>query len=151
VTVEIVKADALYRKKLFTVYLVMLLLGVVIWKWGVPALLHQLSTLPNREHIEVREIISHSVLVLFIPAAIYLISIGRKVCKYRAMPYPGMRVIRDTVVVTNEKALFRGRSMIVLGTAMIIIVVISMISTHFITLRFKHHPLIRSVFYGSAV
>lgn len=148
---EIVKADNHYRKILFTAYLLTLLIGAAFWKWILPLVLHHLSSLPNKERFEATEAFSHTVLLLFVPAALYVISIGRKVCRYKAMPYPGMRVIHDTVVITDKKALFRGKCMIVLGTTMIVLVVISIVSTHCINLRFKHHPLFHSVFYGSAV
>ncbi|MBN1575330.1 MAG: hypothetical protein JW913_02180 [Chitinispirillaceae bacterium] len=148
---EIVKTDKRYRRNLFLAYLTALLCGVAFLSWGRPALVSYINNLPAKEHIETIELVEHLFLILFIPAAIYLIAVGRKVCRFRAMPYPGMGVIRDTVIVRGEKALRRGRSMMVLGIAMIAIVIASMLATHVITLRFKHHPLFRPIFYGPEV
>jgi hypothetical protein len=145
---EIVKTDKKYRRNLFIAYLIGIAVIVAFWRWGIPPLSHYIRELPNKERTETLEILGHAVLLIFIPAAIYLIVIGRKVCTHQAMPYPGMRVIHDTVVVRGKSALFRGRSMIVLGTMMIVLVIFSIIATHNIMLRFKHHPLFREIFYG---
>src|SRR5262245_41399524 len=41
--------------------------------------------------------------------AVYLWSLGGKVVRAREFPPPGLRVIRDTPIVTGERAVFRGR------------------------------------------
>ncbi|NLD93928.1 MAG: hypothetical protein GX639_14825 [Fibrobacter sp.] len=135
---EIIKADRNYRRKLFSGYLIVIILGILAWNFICPPLLNILDNLPNKERVEVKEIIAHLFLFSFIPVAIYLIAIGRKICKYNAMPYPGMKVIRDTVVVTGKKANFRGKTLIILGIVVIILLITSMIATHSIILRFKH-------------
>ena len=148
---EIVEVDRCYRRNLFLAYLAVILFVLVLWRWGKPLLVSHIVSLPNKERIEFIERAEQLLLLLFIPAAIYLIAVGRKVCRFQAMPYPGMRVIRDTVIVRGKKALFRGRAMIILGTVMIVLVAASMIATHLILLKFKRHPLFRPVFYGSEV
>jgi hypothetical protein len=148
-TDEIVKTDKQYRKRLFNIYLIGIAAVIALWHWGKPMLINHIQQLPIKTQVETVEILSHFFLLLFIPAAIYLITIGRRVCRFKAMPYPGMKVIRDTVIVRGEKALRRGKSMVVLGTALIILVAISIISTHVIMLKFKHHPLFSPVFYGA--
>ncbi len=140
---EIVKTDKRYRRKLFTAYLIAIFFGVVFWKWGFPLISGYIDSLPNKERIETLEIIEHTALLLFIPAALYLIVIGRRVCRHQAMPYPGMSVIHDTVIVRGKKALLRGRSMVVLGVVLILMVISSIIATHIIMLHFKQHPLFR--------
>ena len=148
---EIVKTDRRYRRNLLLAYLTAILLVVALWKWGKPQLVTYIVSLPHKERIEVVETAAHLFLLLFIPAAIYVIVVGRRVCRYQTMPYPGMRVIRDTKIIRGRGALLRGRSMVVLGTVMIIAVFASMIATHFVVLRFKQHPIFRSVFYGTEV
>ena len=147
----IIKTDKRYRRKLFTVYLVMIVIGVAVVKWGVPAFRWYLMELPPKSLVETVETTIHIFLMLFIPAAAYLISIGRKICISKAMPYPGMKVIHDTVVVTGKKALLRGWSLMVLGAIMILMVIASSIVTHRIILRLKHTPIIRPIFYGTEV
>ena len=98
--------------------------------------------------VETIEICCHLFLLLFIPPALYLITIGRRICTHKAVPYPGMKVIRDTVIIRGKKAVFRGKSLIVLGTVLVVLVGTSMVATHFILVRFKQHPLFRPVFYG---
>lgn len=147
----IVKVDRIYRRNLFGVYILTILVGVALVKWVAPVVLCYVSNLPNKERVETLEILKHLALLLFIPPALYLIHVGKMVCTYKAMPYPGMRVIHDTKVVTGKQAIWRGRSMIALGVVLIVMVVGSIAATHLITLRFKHHPLFRAVFYGNAV
>jgi 4-amino-4-deoxy-L-arabinose transferase-like glycosyltransferase len=147
----IVKADRNYRRKLFSGYLIVIILGILIWNFIRPPFLNILDNLPNKERVEIKEIIAHLFLLSFIPMAIYLITIGRRICRYNAMPYPGMKVIRDTVVVTGKKAIFRGKSLIILGIVVIILLITSMITTHVIILRFKQAPLFSPVFYGRSI
>ena len=148
---QVVRTDKRYRRNLFTVYIAMIILGTVLVKWGRPLFTAYIMRLPVKSRIETIELTVHLLLLLFIPAAVYLIVVGRKVCIHRAMPYPGMKVIHDTVVVTGKNALLRGWSLVVLGTIMIIMVLISSIITHNIILRMKHHPLFSPVFYGVEV
>ena len=143
---EIVKTDKCYRRTLFLAYLAVIIIGIAFWKWGRPHFIDYIISLPHKERIEVMETVEILFLLLFVPAAVYLIVVGRRVCRYQAMPYPGMRVIRDTVIIRGKGALLRGRSMIVLGTVMIVLVITSMVATHFIILRLKQHPLFRPVF-----
>ena len=148
---EIVKTDKRYRRHLLTVYALCVLLGIVLFKWGVPAFSRHLATLPVKSRVETIERTIHLVLLLFIPAALYLIAVGRKVCRFQAMPYPGMKVIRDTVLVTGKRARIRGWSLIILGSLMITLVLASSFVTHRIILKMKQHPLLSPIFYGTPV
>ena len=148
---EIVKVDKRYRRNLFSAYLLIIVSAIIFWNFGWPALFLYVDNLPNKQRVETVETLEHLVMLLFIPAALYLVMVGRKVCRFQAMPYPGMRVIHDTVIVRGKKAVFRGRSLIVLGVVMIVMAVASMIINHHLTLRFKNHPLFRPVFYGTEV
>jgi|SRR5215471_13169770 len=50
-----------------------------------------------------------------IALAVYLWALGGRVVRGREFPPPGLRVIRDTPVVTGERAVFRGRLLKVLA------------------------------------
>ena len=147
----VVKTDRRYRRNLFTAYIILIVIGVILARWGIPAFRAYLDRLPIKARVETIETTLLVILALFIPAAIYLIVIGRKVCAFDAMPYPGMKVIHDTVVVTGKRAQLRGWSMVVLGVIMILMVIASGIATHTILLRMKHSPFIRPIFYGNGV
>ena len=148
---ELIKTDKAYRRKILNIYLTAVAFIIAFWRWILPVIVSRVLSLPNKERVEVLELIAHTLLLLFFPAALYCILTGRKICKYEAMPFPGMKVIRDTVVIRGKKALFRGRCMVALGTAMIIIAIASMFVTHTIILQFKQHPLFRPVFYQSGI
>ena len=57
--------------------------------------------------------------------AVYLWSLGGKVVRAREFPPPGLRVVRDTAIVTGERAVLRGRLLkvlaIVCGTASVVL------------------------------
>ena len=110
---KILKADRVYRRKLFLSYFAVICFGIVFWNFLLPVLINKLENLPNKERIEAKELIAHLILLFFIPVAIYVITIGRRVCRYETIPYPGMKVIRDTAIVTGKKAITRGRSLII--------------------------------------
>jgi hypothetical protein len=148
---DIVRVDKRYRRKLFSAYLVIIISATIFWNFVRPPLVLYVKNLPNKQRIETIETLEHIIMLLFIPAALYLVKVGRKVCRFQAFPYPGMRVIRDTVIIRGRKALFRGRSMIVLGVIMIVMVIASMMINHYLTLQFKNNPLFRPVFYGTDV
>ena len=147
----VIKTDKRYRRNLFTVYLILIAVGVAVVKWGIPAFRSYLMELPPKSLVETVEATIHIFLMLFIPAAAYLIFIGRKICIFKAMPYPGMKVIHDTVVVTGKKALLRGWSLMVLGAIMILMVIASSIVTHRIIVHMKNVPILKPIFYGTEV
>lgn len=144
----VIQADKKYRKNLFNAYLIGISILIVFWRWGIPVIKEFLGQLPIKERVETLEILGHVLLLLFFPPAVYLIYIGRKIRKYSLVPYPGMRVIRDTQVIQGKKAIIRGNIMIILGITMICTAILSMTTTHVILVEFKCHPLLRPIFYG---
>jgi hypothetical protein len=55
------------------------------------------------------------VLAPLLALAAYLRSLGEKVVRAREFPPPGLRVVRDTPVITGERAVSRGRLLKVLA------------------------------------
>ena len=144
--IQIIKADKKYRKNLFNVYLISISLLIVFWHWGIPVIREFIQALPVKQRVETLETIGHVLLLLFFPPAIYLIYIGRKIRQSSLLPFPGMRVIRDTKVIKGRKAMLRGNILIVLGIVMIITALLSMTTTHLILVQFKQNPFIRPFF-----
>jgi energy-coupling factor transporter transmembrane protein EcfT len=144
----IIKADKKYRKNLFNVYLIGISIVIAFWHWGIPVINNFIQELPIKKEVETLEILAHVLLLLFFAPAVYLIYIGRKIRKHSLLPYPGMRVIRDTHVLKGKKAVVRGNILIILGITMICTAILSMTTTHVILVEFKTHPLIRPIFYG---
>ena len=62
-------------------------------------------------------ILTELVSVPLLGLAVYLWSLGARVVRVREFPPPGLRVIRDTAIVTGERAVFRGRLLKVLAIA----------------------------------
>ena len=143
---QIIKADKKYRKNLFNVYLISISLLIVFWYWGIPLIREFLQALPVKQRVETLEAIGHILLLLFFPPAIYLIYIGYKIRQSSLLPFPGMRVIRDTKVIKGKKAVLRGNVLVILGVIMIVTALISMTTTHLILVQFKQNPIIRPFF-----
>ena len=146
---RIIKADKKYRKNLLNVYLIFISSIIALCYWGLPVVKEFVLELPVKQKVETLELIGHIVLLLFIPPAIYLIYIGRKIRHSSLLPFPGMKVIRDTRVIQGKKAVFRGNLLMVLGIIMIVTAVLSMTRTHLILVQFKQSPYIKPFFYRS--
>ncbi|HUI92435.1 MAG TPA: hypothetical protein VLX68_09340 [Chitinivibrionales bacterium] len=135
---EIVKVDKQYRKKLFTAYL----LGIAVISltvglgWG--PLMHFMKTAYFAPLMNVSEALVMFVLFCVIGPSIFLIFIGRRIMTSRRMPYPGQKVIHDTVVITGKKAVMRGRMLFILGISAIIISIAGAARSHYIFEKMRH-------------
>jgi hypothetical protein len=135
---DIVTADKRYRTRLFVAYGAGLCTVALLLWLGLPRFVRHLNTLPVLAFINVAEICVVAFLLAFVVPAGFLIHTGRKVLHYKEMPYPGMRVIRDTKVVRGKKAMLRGRLLLILGIAAICIAVAGIVRSHYYFEKFRH-------------
>lgn len=133
---EIVKADKSYRTRLFGIYILCIAAGIPVFSLGVPRLIDYIMNLDFRIAQYTMEVLLIALLCCFAPAAVYLIVLGRRVLKHGAFPYPGMKVIRDTVIVKGDKARFRGRALIFLGSLFIFLMFAGIASIHYSFVKF---------------
>lgn len=120
-TNEILKADIPYRNKLFAIYLGCIALVILFIQFVIPRGLTMLRTMSFRDAEHSIEIILILFLCCFSPAAIYLIILGKKVLRHKAFPFPGMKVIRDTVIHTGRNAQLRGKAFMYLGIIFLVL------------------------------
>jgi hypothetical protein len=142
---EIVRADAQYRRVLFTSYLVAVVVLLVIGKFVFPSCLRAFNHLSAAAYFAVAESAVILFLMLFIIPAAFLIRIGRKIVRFEKFPYPGMKVMRDTKVVTGRGALMRGRALIRLGYVSIGFAVAGSVAMHIILHVIRSSPILGSM------
>ena len=118
---EIIPADRTYRKTLFIVYLVLVLIGGALIGWVLPWAQDYLEGLEAEKALDLIKVALVGLFLSIVPLGAYLFTAGRKMMRYERFPPPGMRVITDTKVVEGEKVKFRGRVVVVLSLALILL------------------------------
>ena len=123
-TEQIVKADPKARQLVLAFLLIGLLVGAFLVAWLLPFFKNYLTALPPVEALETIRVV---LVILFLgvaPAGIYIFWIGGKVAKTKCFPPPGMKVIRDTRIVTGPKAVTRGAVLMIMAVVVILLGVI---------------------------
>jgi hypothetical protein len=143
--VEIVRADKAYRLKLFLAYLLLIIVGYLAIRFLLPAGLLAFRNLEVHSYFNVAEIASIVFLIAFVAPALYLIRIGRKIVLHKMAPFPGMKVIRDTAILRGEKAIARGRQLIILGYISISAAVVGSGLIHLVFIKIKATPIINAM------
>ncbi len=127
---KIVKADRKYRSSLFIVYGAVIIFGFIFIKFIAPFIIAEVKHLAPQSSFIISEIVVVAFLLVFIAPAYYLISVGKKIKLHAEFPYPGMKVIRDTKVISGKKALLRAKMLIYFGCFACVLAIISSISVH---------------------
>jgi hypothetical protein len=139
---EIIKADVSFRRRLFSSYLAALALGFIGWRYILPACLDAFNHASGPAYFVFAEFSVIIFLVLFAVPAVYLIRTGRKIIRSEQFPFPGMKVIRDTEIITGSRALFRGRLLVRLGYVSIGFSVAGSVAMHFLFLYIRNSPVL---------
>ena len=138
---DIVKADPVYRWKLFAAYGVILAVGALVIPWAWHAFVRYLLVSNPRHTLVAAETAGIGFLLLFIAPAVYVVLIGRRTLSERRWPPKGMKVIYDTRIQDGEWAVARGRRLVWLGAVCIFAVLLGSAATHFIFFKFKTDPM----------
>ncbi len=118
---EIIPADRTYRKTLFIVYLVLVLVGGTLIVWVLPWAQDYLEGLEAQKALGIIKVALAGLFLSIAPLGAYLFTVGRKMMRYERFPPPGMRVITDTKVVEGEKVKFQGQVVVVLSLVLILL------------------------------
>lgn len=148
---EMMKADPVYRKRLFIGYGLALVLLAALIIFVLPPVLKYLNSCAIPKFLNLTEIIVLVFLLAFIAPALFLIQIGRKILRYKQVPYPGMKVIHDTKIVVGKKAAFWGNLLVILGLFSIILALAGCISSHYFFEKFRHFSPFHSTVRVAAV
>lgn len=103
----------------------MTLIGIAVIKWGIPVFKSYLNRLPAEDELQVLNIVLSISILSLIPWAIYFYRFGRKVIESNQYPPPGVKVIHDTLVLTDKAAcrrghIFRAAGLLIIITALLV-------------------------------
>jgi hypothetical protein len=113
--------DKAYRRKIVTITVFFVAIGASVIAWVLPWLREDLQSRDPKEAIEIIKVIFALMFLGVLPLAFYLMAFGRKVMKSECFPPPGVRVIRDTALIEGKEARQRGRAIVVLAWALVLL------------------------------
>jgi hypothetical protein len=148
---EIVKADRAYRTAVLIAYILIIVLGFVLFKFIVPAGRAYLGTLDWYRLLQTLRWLLILVLVSFAPAAVYLLVVGRRILRHEQWPYPGRKVMFDTTVVRGEEARKRGRRLVRLAVTFLVLMVVVAVYTYFRYTAWLNSPLLGRFWWPDSV
>jgi hypothetical protein len=135
---EIIKVDKQYRTRLFIAYILCIAAVSLCLGLGLRPFLNYLGRLHFAPLMNVSEACVMLFFFCMLAPACYLIYVGRRIIVSRRMPYPGQKVIHDTKVFVEKKAVLRGRMLFYLGLAAIIIAFAGAARSHVMFEKFRH-------------
>ena len=139
---KIVRTDKRFRNIIAVVYGAIFAGGIPFAVFALPPLLHKINRLHIQTSIFIGETVIIAFLLCFIFPALYLFSIGIKIKLHSRFPYPGMKVMRDTPVVTGKKAIAKARMLMYLGILAVVVSVAGSLHIHFIFQKIAHSELL---------
>ncbi len=125
----IIPADKSYRRRIISIYVVLVLIGLVLIGWVLPLTKAYIEQLEPETALRTLKATLVVVFLTIVPIALYILSFGRKVMQHERFPPPGVKVIRDTKIIEGQKARVRGRLLVVLSLALILLAVIGALYT----------------------
>lgn len=139
------EADTEFRKKLFTHYILGIALIATTLFFVKDIIAEELANRVGVSFIRYIESLEAAFLLLTVPAAIYLIWLGRRVIRDKRYPYVGMKVIRKTEILTEKKAISLGKKFLYLGIFAIVMIAGSIrmnnqVNSDFIADPFNYQP-----------
>ncbi len=115
------KADKGYRNKYLKRLILFTGLGIVMILWAVPLLGSFLETLKPEQAIKTVVVVLFAMFVPLILMAFYMMNLSRRILKSERFPPPGIKVIRDTVVLEGQRARSRGYLIMILSLILILL------------------------------
>lgn len=110
----IIRADKKYRNRMLRYLFFGMALGGLIAFAFMPSLLDFAGKTGDRPQM-IMHVLFGGLMILFLtlfPLGLYLMAVGKLTLTYGRFPPPGIRVIRDTVLIQGREALQRGRIII---------------------------------------
>ncbi|MGD8499974.1 MAG: hypothetical protein PVJ86_04970 [Phycisphaerales bacterium] len=111
----VIKADKTVRRLVLLACLVCVLVGVALAGWVLPWSQGRLEQVEPEAALRIVQTVVALIFLSIIPFCVYLCRFGRRAIKYQQMPPPGTKVIADTKVIEGDKAVVRGRAVMVIA------------------------------------
>ena len=118
---ETVYVDKRYRARLFAICVVIVLFGLAVTQWGVPALT---AYLEGQEPETAKRIVQAGLVLLFlglVPFALHLMTIGRRTILSERFPPPGTKVVKDTKLIVGPIARTKGWTLIAFSVILVLL------------------------------
>ena len=118
---RIIKEDKKIRMLVILAYIVSVLVLAVSLMWILPWSEGRLEQIEPQIALRIIRIVIAFIFLSIIPFGAYLCLFGWRVIKHRQMPPPGTKVVVDTKVLKGDKAVTRGRLIIVMAFVFIVL------------------------------
>jgi hypothetical protein len=120
-TVKVIKADKRIRLLVILSYIISVLILAVLVGWILPWSEGRLKQAEPEVMLRIIRIVIAFIFLSIVPFGLYMCLFGWRVIKHRQMPPPGTKVVVDTKVLKGDKAVTRGRLIIVMAFVLIVL------------------------------
>ena len=118
---RVIKADKKTRALAVLICIVWACVGVALIEWVLPWGQEQLERAEPGQASRVMQLLVGFIFLSIIPFAAYLFRFGLRAVAHRQMPPPGTRVIRDTKLLEGDKAVTRGRLIMLMALLLVVL------------------------------
>ena len=118
---RVIKADKRIRMFVILAYIVSVLVLAVLLRWVLPWSEGRLEQAEPEVMLRIIRIVIAFIFLSIVPFGGYLCLFGWRVIRHRQIPPPGIKVIVDTKVIEGDKAVTRGRLIIIVALILAIL------------------------------
>jgi len=118
---RVIKADKKTRALAVLICIVWACVGVALIEWVLPWGQEQLERAEPGQASRVMQLLVGFIFLSVIPFAAYLFWFSLRAVAHRQMPPPGTRVIRDTKLLEGDKAVTRGRLIMLMALLLVVL------------------------------
>lgn len=116
---RVIKADKRTRRLFVAAWIVSVCLCAAMAKWMLPWGQGQLERAEQGQALRAIQLLIGFIFLSVIPFGVYLFRLGLRVVAHRQMPPRGTKVIVDTKVLEGDKAVTRGRLIMVMAVLLV--------------------------------
>ena len=115
----VIRADKRVRMLVILAWIACVCAGVALIRWVLPWGQGQLERAEPAKALRAIQIVIGFIFLSIIPFSVYLFRLGLRAVRCRQMPPPGTKVIVDTKVLVGDKAVTRGRLIMVIALLLV--------------------------------
>ena len=116
---RVIKADRSARMLVIIAWIVCVCVGVALTRWVLPWGQGQLERTEPGAALRIIQLVVSLIFLSVIPFGVYLFRLGLQAVRCQQMPPPGTKVIVDTKVLVGDKAVTRGRLIMLIALLLV--------------------------------
>lgn len=116
---RVIKADKRARMLFILAWIACVCVGVALIRWALPWGQGHLEQAEPAKALLAIQVVVGFIFLSVVPFGVYLFRLGLRAVQCRQMPPPGTKVIVDTKVLEGDKAMTRGRLMMLIALLLI--------------------------------